>query len=158
MYIYIYICVVVHRIQWWRLCSTTHLWTRRWLRSPSPEAQSLDQWGHWKSVFVITTEDALQCLSLAAVSFWHRASSKLAAALWTKPCNLVCPWHIPPGLSDWCGTTGDWLWPCLYTAVLVYLDFFCRPKVPRTSGISASDTPPFESCVQPIKVGPWWYI
>ena len=37
--------VVVHQIQWWRLCSTTHLWTQRWLRSPSPEAQSLNS-GH----------------------------------------------------------------------------------------------------------------
>ena len=40
-------------------------------------------------------------LSLAAVSFWHQASSKLTAALWTEPCHLVCPWHIPPGLSEW---------------------------------------------------------
>ena len=70
---------------------------------------------------------------------------------------LVCPWHIPPGLSGWCGTTGDWLWPCLYTAVLVYLGFFCRLNVPRTSGISASDSPPFESRVQPIEFGPWWW-
>ena len=53
-------------------------WTRRWLRSPSPEAQSLEQWGHWKSVVVITAEAALQCLSLATVIFWHWASSKLA--------------------------------------------------------------------------------
>ena len=65
--------------------STTYLWTRRWLCSPSPEAQSLEQWGHWMSVVVITTEAALQCLFLAAVSFWNRASSKLAAALWTEP-------------------------------------------------------------------------
>ena len=76
--------VVVHWIQWWCLHSATHLWTRRWLRSSSPEAQSLEQWGHWKSVVVITAEAALLCLSLAAMSFWHRASSKLAAALWTE--------------------------------------------------------------------------
>ena len=69
---------------------------------------------------------------------------------------LVCPWHIPPGLLDWCGTTEDWLWPCIYTAALVYLDFFCQPEVPCISDISASDTPPFESHVQPIEVGPWW--
>ena len=75
--------VVVHRIQWWRLRSATHLWTRRWLRSPSP--QSLEQWGHKKSIVVITAEAALRCLSLAAVSFWHRLSSKLAVALWTEP-------------------------------------------------------------------------
>ena len=121
--------VVVHRIWWWRLCSTTHLWTRRWLHSLSPEAQCLEQWEPWKSV-VITAEAPLRCLSLAAVSFWHRVSSKLAAALWTEPCYLVCPWHIPPGLSDWCGTTGDWLWPCLYTAVLVYLGFFAGLEFP----------------------------
>ena len=57
--------VVVHRIRWWRLHSTTHLRTRKWLRgpspSPSPQAQSLEQWGHWKSVFVITAEAALRC-------------------------------------------------------------------------------------------------
>ena len=70
------------------MCSTTHLWTRRWLRSPSPEAQSLKQWGHWKSVIVITAEAALRCLSLTAVSFWYRASLKLAAALWTEPCHF----------------------------------------------------------------------
>ena len=99
------------------------------------EAQSLEQWGNWKSVVVITAEAALRCLSLAAVSFWHRASSKLLAVLWTEPSHLVCPWHIPPGLSDWYGTTGDWLWPCLYTTVLVYLGFFYRPGVPYTSGI-----------------------
>ena len=58
-----------------------NLGTRRWLRCPSPEAQSLEQWGHWKSVVVITAEADLWYLSLAAVSFWHRASSKLAAAL-----------------------------------------------------------------------------
>ena len=82
--------VVVHRIWWWRLRSATHLWTRRWLHnpSPSPEAQSLERWGHWKSVVVITAEAALRCLSLAAVSFWHRTSSKLAAALWTEPCHF----------------------------------------------------------------------
>ena len=50
---------VVHQIRWWRLYSTTHLWTRRWLRSPSPEAQHLEQWGHWKSVVVITAEAVL---------------------------------------------------------------------------------------------------
>ena len=37
--------MVVHWIQWWCLRSTTHLWTWRWLHSPSPEAQSLEQWG-----------------------------------------------------------------------------------------------------------------
>ena len=36
--------VVVHRIRWWRLCSTTHLRTRGWLCSPILEAQSLEQW------------------------------------------------------------------------------------------------------------------
>ena len=77
--------MVVDRIRWWRLHSTTHLWTRRWLHNPSAEAQSLEQWGHWKSVVVINAEAALWCLSLAAVSFWHRASSKLPAALWTQP-------------------------------------------------------------------------
>ena len=74
--------VVVHRIRWWRLHSTTHLWTPRGLRSSSTEAQSLEQWGHWKSV-VITAEAALRCL--AAMSFWYRASLKLAAAQWTEP-------------------------------------------------------------------------
>ena len=49
------------------------------------QRHSLEQWGHWKSVVVITAETALRCLSLAAVSFWHWASSKLAAALWTEP-------------------------------------------------------------------------
>ena len=80
--------VVVHRIRWWHLCSTTQLWTQRWLRNPSPEAQSLEQWGRWKSLFVIPAKVALWCLSLAAVSFWHQASSKLVAALWTKPCHF----------------------------------------------------------------------
>ena len=55
--------------------------------APQPQ-HSLEQWGHWKSVVVITAEAALRCLSLAAVSFWHRASSKLAAALWTEPCHF----------------------------------------------------------------------
>ena len=45
------------------------------------QRHSLEQWGHWKSVVLITAEAALRCLSLAAVSFWYRASSKLAAAL-----------------------------------------------------------------------------
>ena len=40
------------------------------------------------SVVVITAEAALRCLSLAAVSFWHRSSSNLAAALWTEPCHF----------------------------------------------------------------------
>ena len=55
--------------------------------APQPQLfEQFEQWGsHWKSVVVITAEAALRCLSLAAVSFWHRASSKLAAALWTKP-------------------------------------------------------------------------
>ena len=75
----------IHRIRWWRLCSTTHIWTWRWLRSPSTEVQSLGQWCYWKSVIMITAEAALRCLSLAAVSFWHRGSSKLVAALSTEP-------------------------------------------------------------------------
>ena len=54
---------VVHRIWWWRLRSAYHIWTRRWLCSPSLEAHSLEQWGHWKSTVVITAEAALQCLS-----------------------------------------------------------------------------------------------
>ena len=80
--------MVVHRIRWWRLRSTTHLWTRRWLGSPRSEAQDLEQWGHWKTVVVITAEAVLRCLSLAAVSFWHWASSKLAATLLTEPRNF----------------------------------------------------------------------
>ena len=70
--------VVVHQIRWWRLCSTTHLWTRRWLHSPSPEALSLEQWGHWKSV-VITAEAALRCLS--GSSFFKVGSSSVNQAL-----------------------------------------------------------------------------
>ena len=58
--------VVVHRIRWWRLDSTT---LEHGGGSAAP-AQSLEQWGHWKSV-VITADAALRCLSLAAVSFWH---------------------------------------------------------------------------------------
>ena len=85
--------VVVHRIRWWRLRSATHLWTQRWLCSPSLEAQSLEQWGHWKSV-VITT---LRYLSLAAVSFLYRASSKLAAAQWTEPRHFGLSMTYPSG-------------------------------------------------------------
>ena len=59
--------MAAHRIRWW-LHSAPHLWTWRWLCSPSPEAHSLEQWGHCKSVAVITAEAALQCLSLAASS------------------------------------------------------------------------------------------
>ena len=118
------------------------------------QIHSLEQCGHWKSVFVITGEAALRCLSL-----WQQWVSIIKPL---RSCQqlcepslaiLVCPWHIPPGLSDWCGTTGDWV----YSAVLVYLGFFCRPGVLRTSGVSASDTPSFESRVQPIDIGPWWW-
>ena len=69
-------------------------WTGRWLHSPSPEAQSLEQCGEWKSV-VISAEVALQCLSLAAVSFWHQASLKFAAALWTKPHHFSLSMAYP---------------------------------------------------------------
>ena len=110
-------------------------WTWRWLLSPGPEAQSLEQWGHWKWVVVLRL--------LCGVSLWQQWVSGIEPLRsWQQLCELslvilVCPWHIPPGLSDWCGTTGDWLWLCLYTAVLVYLGFFCQPGVPRTSGISS---------------------
>ena len=46
-------------------------WRRRVLNSK----------GHWKSVVVITADVALWRLSMAAVSFWCRASSYLTAAL-----------------------------------------------------------------------------
>ena len=49
--------------------------------SAGGDAQSLEQWGHWKSVEVITADAALWRRSLAAVSFWLRASLKLDAAL-----------------------------------------------------------------------------
>ena len=72
--------VVVHRIRWWRFCSTTHLWTRRWLRSPSLEAQSL---GDWKTVAVITAEVALWFLSLSG------SSEFLASSLFKVGSNSV---------------------------------------------------------------------
>ena len=68
---------------------------------------------------------------LCSVSLWQQWVSGIEPLRsWQQVCEpslaiLVCSWHILPGLSDWCGTTGDWLWPCLYTAVLVYLGFFC---------------------------------
>ena len=55
---------VVYRIWWWRLRSASYLWTRKGLCSPSLEAHSFIQWGHWKSVVVITAEAAQRCLSL----------------------------------------------------------------------------------------------
>ena len=118
---------VVHRVRWWRLRSASHLWTRRWLCSPSLEAHCLEQWEHWKSVVVITAEAALRCLSL-----WQQWVSGIEPLRsWQQLCEpslaiLVCPWYIPPSFSVWCGTSGEWLWPCLYTAVLVNLCFFCR--------------------------------
>ena len=154
--------VVVHRIWWWRLCSTTYLWKRRWLRSPSPEAQSLEQWGHWMSVVVITAEAALRCLSLSlslsgSSEFLASSLFKVGSSSVNRALAFWSVHGISLQVSDWCGTSEDWLWPCLYTAVLVYLDFFCRPEVPRRSGVSASDTHPFESRAQPIVVGPWWW-
>ena len=125
--------------------------------APAQRHRVLNSGGHWKSV-VITTEAALRCLSLWQL--WVSGIEPLRSWQQLREPSLailVCPWHIPPGLLDWCGTAGDWLWPCLYTTVLVYLGFFCRPVVPHTSGVSASDTHPFESRVQPIEVGPWWW-
>ena len=99
-------------------------WTRRRLRSPSPQAKSLEQWGHWKSVVVITADAALRCPSLAAVSFWHWASSKLAADLLTEPRHFGMSMAYPSrslGLM-W----HHWrlaLTVSLYRS-LVFLDFF----------------------------------
>ena len=138
---------VVHRIRWWRLHSSTHLRTRRWLRSPSLEAQS---------VVMITAEAALRCLSLAAVSFWHRASSKLAAALWTEPHHFGQSMAYP-------SRSLRWMWHHWRLALTVSLYcsfslvFFSWPGIPCTSGVLASNTPPFESRVQSIEVGPWWW-
>ena len=75
--------VVVHRILWWRLRSANHVWTRRWLRSPSLEALS------WTmgALEVSCCDHCRGCSAVSLpqeVSFWHRASSKLAAALWTE--------------------------------------------------------------------------
>ena len=67
---------------------------------------------------------------LCGVSLWQQWVSRIEPLRsWQQLCEpsltiLVCPWHIPSGLSDWCDNTGDWLWPCLYTAVFGYLCCF----------------------------------
>ena len=144
--------VVVNRIRWWPLHSTTHLWTRRWFRSPAQRHRVLNSRGTGSQLWSLPR-------LLCCVSLWQQWISGIEPLRgWQQLCEptlaiLVCPWHIPPGLWDWCCTTGDWLWPCSYTAVLIYLGFFCRPWDPRTSGVSASDNLPFESRVQPIEAG-----
>ena len=117
-----------------------NLWTRRWLRSPSPEAQS------W-TMGVLEVSCCDHCWGCSAVSL-SGSSEFLASSLFEVGSrSLGLMWHHK-----------RWLWLCLYTTVLVYLSLFCRPGVPHTSGVSVSDTPPFESRVQPIKVGPWcWW-
>ena len=117
--------------------------------APQPQPRVTESWT--VRAVVITAETALRCFSLAAVSFWYRASSKLAAAMRTEPRHFGLSMAYPSRSLGLMWHHWDWLWPCLYTAVLVYLGFFCRPVVPRTSGVSATDTPPFESRVQPIR-------
>ena len=60
---------------------------------------------------------------LCGVSLWQQWVSGIKPLRsWQQLCEpklaiLVCLWHIAPGILVWCGTTRDWLWPCLYTAV-----------------------------------------
>lgn len=79
--LHIYTSIVL-QIWKWRIISASHLWTWRWLSNPRLEVQSLEQWGRWKSVVIITADDALWRWSLAAVSFRHWASLKVTAASW----------------------------------------------------------------------------
>ena len=124
-----------------------------------PQPRGTESW----TVGALEVSCCDHCWGYSAVSL-SGCSEFLASSLLevgSSSVNRASPFWSVHGISlqvsDWCGTTGDWLWPCLYTAVLVYLGFFCRSRFPRTLGVSASDTPPFESRVQPIEVGPWWW-
>ena len=111
--------------------------------APQPQPRGTESW----TVGALEVS-SYHCRGCSAVSLSgsidFQASSLFEVG--SSSVNRASSWQIPPSLSDWCGTTGDWLWLCLYTAVLVYLGFFCWPWVPSTSGISASNTPLFESC------------
>ena len=119
------------------------------------QRQSLEQCGHWKSVVVITAEVALQCLFLAAASFWHQASLKIAAALWTEPRHFGLSMGYPSRSLGLMWHHGRLTVSSYRSFCLTW--FLCQPGVPRTLGVSASDTPQFESHVQHIEVEPWWW-
>ena len=126
--------------------------------APQPQPRSTEFW----------TVGALEvscdhCRGCSAVSL-SDSSKFLALSLFkvdSSSVNRASPFWFAHGISLQVSRTDVAPlaigFDCLYTAVLVYLGFFCRPGVPHTSGISASDTHPFESHVQPTKVGPWWW-
>ena len=155
IYIYIYILVVVHRSED-DVCILQLIYEHGDGSAAPAPAQSLEQWRHWKSVVVITAEAALWCLSgsseFLASSLFEVGSSNVN---WASPFWSVLGIFLQVSQIDVAPLEIGFdrvfipqFWSTLF--------FFCWPGVPRTSGVSASNTP-FESRVQPIKVGPWWW-
>ena len=125
-------------------------------RQPQPRSNSVLNSGGTGSQLLWSLPRLLCGVSPAAVSFWHRPSSKLAAALGTEPRHFGLSMAYPSR-----SLRLMWHHWSLALTVSLYRSFgrpwfLCRPGVPCTSGVSASDPPPFGSRVQPIEVGPWY--
>ena len=87
--------MVVHRILWWHLRSATHLWTRRCLQCPSPEAQSLEQWG------AVKVSCCDHCWGCSAVSLFG-SSEFLSSSLFevgSSSMNQPSPFWSVHGIS-----------------------------------------------------------
>ena len=83
--------VVVHRIRWWLLRSATHLWTRRWLCSPSLEAQSLEQWGLLVGALEVSCGDHRWRCPVALIS----GSSEFLVSIFLIAGSIFVGWGSP---------------------------------------------------------------